>query len=102
MEFSDFPLEIVYLIADSLELDSEISALSRTTRRLYNSLDSYLYQHNVRRYNSCALEWAALHGRASVTHKLLKAGAPPFATVYENMQPIWRLLMGTWMQMLSR
>ncbi|CAI7584768.1 unnamed protein product [Penicillium glandicola] len=76
MEFLDLPLELIYLVTSFLELDSDISALSQTTRQLHVLLDTCLYSNNVKRYNGCALEWAARLGRLSVAQKLLEAGAP--------------------------
>ncbi|KAJ5356142.1 hypothetical protein N7517_010751 [Penicillium concentricum] len=76
MKFLDLPLEIIYLITDFLELDSDISALSRTTRQLHDALDSCLYNNNVKRYEGCGLVSAARLGRLSVAEKLIDAGAP--------------------------
>lgn len=47
MGFPDLPLEIIYLITDFLELDSDISALSQTTRQLHVSLDTCLYKNAI-------------------------------------------------------
>ncbi|KAJ5951378.1 uncharacterized protein N7479_009791 [Penicillium vulpinum] len=88
MGFSALPLEMIYLIAEYLELESDINALSRTTRQLHNLLNKYLYKHNVKHNGGCALEWAARHGRTSVAQKSLEAGALLYATVNESMQPI--------------
>ncbi|CRL25769.1 Ankyrin repeat-containing domain [Penicillium camemberti] len=86
MGFLDLPLEIIYLITGFLELDNDISALSRTTRQLHAVLDPCLYKNNIKRYNSCALLWAAEHGRVSVAQKMLDAGAP---LVQERLQPMF-------------
>lgn len=80
MGFADLPLDIIYIITDFLELDSDISVLSRTARNLHVLLDTCLYKNNVNRYNGCALKWAARLGRVSVARKLLEAGAPLLAT----------------------
>ncbi|OQE44949.1 hypothetical protein PENCOP_c002G08967 [Penicillium coprophilum] len=85
MEFRDLALETIYLITGFLELDSDISALSRTSRQLHLSLDPYLYTNNVKRNHGCALVWAARLGRLSVARKLLEAGVP---LVHEQAQPI--------------
>ncbi|KAJ6184645.1 hypothetical protein N7519_005946 [Penicillium mononematosum] len=52
------------------------------------SLDTFLYKNNVNRYNGCALEWAARHGRGTVARKSLEAGAPLLGTYPEESPPI--------------
>ncbi|KAI9924772.1 hypothetical protein AWENTII_009880 [Aspergillus wentii] len=75
MSLLSLPNELIECIADNLEYDSEISALSQTSRRLVWLSDSYLYRQSALRDTSAALEWAIAHGQENTVKRLLEAGA---------------------------
>lgn len=51
MHFSDLPDDIYFAIAEQLGEESDINVLSRSSRRLHQILNSFLYQYNIRYYN---------------------------------------------------
>ncbi|KAH7114056.1 ankyrin repeat-containing domain protein [Dactylonectria macrodidyma] len=71
----DLPNELLLHLAESLELERDISALARTNGRLHNLLSGYLYENNVKHHGSSALIWAAYHGRIGTAQRLLDKGA---------------------------
>src|ERR1700733_7188217 len=71
----DLPNELLQHISESLELERDINALTRTNRHLYNLLNPYLYRHNIRLFRSSALSWAAKRGQEGTAQKLLGARA---------------------------
>ena len=75
MGLLDLPNELLQDISDSLKLERDINAFTRTNRRLYNLLNQYLYRYNVQFFGSSALPWAAECGQAGTAQKLLGAGA---------------------------
>jgi hypothetical protein len=68
----DFPDELLLSIAKHLHLETHISALSRTNRRLHSVLNEYLYRHNGQWGGSSALFWAAEHGYDATAGMALK------------------------------
>lgn len=77
MSFQKLPSEILLYISDFLEYSWNISALSQTNRYLYATLNRYLYQHNVRHFDSSLFAWAMKNGSEIVVRKMLDAGASP-------------------------
>lgn len=77
MSFQKLPSEILLHISDFLEHSWNISALSQTNRHLYTTLNHYLYQHNVRHFDSSLFAWAMENGSEIVVRKMLDAGASP-------------------------
>ncbi|KAH7110762.1 ankyrin repeat-containing domain protein [Dactylonectria macrodidyma] len=71
----DLPNELLAYIAETLDLERDISALARTNARLHNLLSDYLYENHVKHHGSSALIWAAYHGRIETAQKLLDKGA---------------------------
>lgn len=71
----DLPNELLLHLAESLELERDISALARTNGRLHHLLTGYLYENNVKHHGSSALIWAAYHGRIGTAQRLLDKGA---------------------------
>lgn len=69
------PNELLLSIAECLESQRAIYALTRTNRSLYHLLEAYLYRCNVRYCESSALLWAAEHGQEGTIIKLLREGA---------------------------
>ncbi|EYE90982.1 uncharacterized protein EURHEDRAFT_419238, partial [Aspergillus ruber CBS 135680] len=74
MSFQKLPSEILLYISDFLEYSWNISALSQTNRYLYATLNRYLYQHNVRHFDSSLFAWAMKNGSEIVVRKMLDAG----------------------------
>lgn len=77
MGFANLPGEVLLDITDFLEYSWNISALSQTNRYLYTALNHYLYQHNVRHFDSSLFTWAMENGSEIVARKMLDAGASP-------------------------
>src|SRR5215471_11001091 len=75
MSLLDLPNELLLYIAEYLELESDINALTRTTRRLHGLLNVSLYRHNVEHGESSALSWASRRGRVTTVQMLISEGA---------------------------
>ncbi|OQE44273.1 hypothetical protein PENCOP_c002G04392 [Penicillium coprophilum] len=88
MTFLNVPNEVILLLIPHLEYESDINALSRTTRRLHELLNPILYRHSVKQRNGgYTLEWAAITGSTSTARLILEAGAPPDACGCQPLQP---------------
>ncbi|KAF1997664.1 ankyrin, partial [Amniculicola lignicola CBS 123094] len=94
----DFPDELLLCIADYLETERDVNALSQVNRRLCSLLDTYLYCHNVQCSNSSALVWAAEKGEVSTARKLLEQRANVeimsgriscYPHTYTDVKPLW-------------
>ncbi|PYH95697.1 ankyrin [Aspergillus ellipticus CBS 707.79] len=72
---------LFYLIVEQLEYESELSALARTDRALYEIVNPILYRHNVRYGDSSALVWA-------IEHEASTLGADIEARDDERMTPL--------------
>ncbi|KAL2869470.1 ankyrin repeat domain-containing protein [Aspergillus lucknowensis] len=72
---SNFPSELIFLIAHSLEFDSNLNALSRVNRRFHELLNPLLYS-TYARYED-PLVWAASQGMRETLLKFLAAGGVP-------------------------
>ena len=70
----DLPNEVLLLISTSLGHERNISALSRTNRRLYSCLQRFLIQYNIQHSRSSVLLWAAERGNESLTRTVLEEG----------------------------
>ncbi|ODM14498.1 hypothetical protein SI65_10120 [Aspergillus cristatus] len=77
MRFVNLPSEVLLHITDFLEYSWNVSALSQTNRYLYTALNHYMYQHNVRHFDSSLFAWAMENGSEIVARKMLDAGASP-------------------------
>ena len=73
--FMEFPAELTLHIAEYLDTDRDISALTRTCRLLYQRLHEHLYTHNAQCSGSTALLWAAEHGVEATARAAIDAGA---------------------------
>jgi ankyrin repeat protein len=80
MSLLDLPNELLLSIVGNLTRESDINALVQTNRRLYYTLNLFLYRFSVARGNNSALRWAALHGFYPLVQTLLNLGANPRAT----------------------
>lgn len=68
--------ELLLEIASYFKYDSDINALMQTTGRLYYLLNTYLYRHNFRYFESSAIEWAIRNGVVPVVQRMLDEGVP--------------------------
>ncbi|KAL2866240.1 ankyrin repeat domain-containing protein [Aspergillus lucknowensis] len=75
MSFAALPSEIILLIAESLETQSDLSALTRSSWRLHNLLSDLLAVQNIRHSNSSALVWASEQGNLELASRMVKLGA---------------------------
>lgn len=78
MGLLDLPNELLLSIAQYLEYQWNISALSQVNRRLYLLLDDYVYQFCQEHFSGSlgkGLQWAVEHGSESLTRKMLDADA---------------------------
>jgi ankyrin repeat protein len=67
--------ELLLLIVRYLDLETDISAFSRTNRRLHGLLITYLYRRNVQSGGTSALMRAASHGKLATARRSISAGA---------------------------
>lgn len=70
----NLPAELLHAIADSLDLLPDISSFARVNRRLFDSLNDWLYRYDARYCEMIALEWAAAHGAFHTAKKSIDAG----------------------------
>ncbi|KAK2764042.1 hypothetical protein FQN54_009661 [Arachnomyces sp. PD_36] len=75
MPLLDLPNEILWIIAEHLDSESDINSLTRTNVQLYNRLCDRLYSNNAKHHNSSALPWAVDRGRKETALKSLRNGA---------------------------
>jgi ankyrin repeat protein len=73
--------ELLLSIADNLTCARDINVLALTNRRLYTSLNLFLYRYAVRQSNHSVLHWAAYHGRSNTLLMLLDISADVRAPV---------------------
>lgn len=80
MTLLDLGNELLLAIAENLELERDINTFVRANRRLYNLLNAYVYRHNVQKFGSSGLLWAANCGQEAAAQKFLKEEANVHAT----------------------
>jgi ankyrin repeat protein len=73
--FIHLPDELLLLIASFLEKEKDISSLSRTCRKCYPPLNSFLYHHNSWNLGSSALLWAGQRGMEGTARICIRNGA---------------------------
>ena len=88
MPLLNLPNELLLYVADNLRTERNINAFARTSRRLYNLLNTYLYRHNVKRFEGSALLWALEHGRQKTAQKLIGEGANVQVTYSRGWTPL--------------
>lgn len=71
----NIPTEILYEIAQRLDSERDLSALTRSCRLLYLLLTNLLYSNNVHHHGSAALFWAAKKGRSQTAQRMIDAGS---------------------------
>ncbi|KAJ6445336.1 2-oxoglutarate dehydrogenase [Purpureocillium lavendulum] len=69
------PRELCLIIADSCEDLRDVSALARTSWHWYMTLNTYLYDRDIKHHGSLALAWASRQGRDETARMALQAGA---------------------------
>jgi ankyrin repeat protein len=87
MGIPDLPTELVLLLGASLETERDINALSRTSRRLFNILNSYLYAYDCRNSNS-ALGFAAMEGIEATARMSIQQGGKVEVTDHCGRGPV--------------
>ena len=88
MQLLNLANELLQSIADCLEVQRDINAFTQTNRQLHTLLNPYLYQHNIQRFGSSALLWAAKHGQEATAQILLAQGANIEATTDHGWTPL--------------
>lgn len=71
----NFPNDILLLVADEVETESDLSSLTKTCRHLYGLLSDKLHRDNIRYHNSSALFWGMRHSRFDTMQRMLDVGA---------------------------
>ncbi|KAK4227010.1 putative ankyrin repeat protein [Podospora fimiseda] len=79
------PVELLVLIIDNLEYSIDVSALGRTSRRLYDTANPILYKRAAQRSDSWPLSWAAQTGVVNTLIKALDAGLDPNYKLFDEM-----------------
>ncbi|KAK2757936.1 hypothetical protein FQN54_004342 [Arachnomyces sp. PD_36] len=69
------PTELLLLLATFLEKERDLNSLSRTSRRLYALLNTYLYRRNAQNSKGSALLWAARYGNEATARMSIQEGA---------------------------
>jgi ankyrin repeat protein len=70
MHILDFPVDVLFCVADFLPL-SALNSLQQTNRKLHGLFEPWLYRYDA----PAALAWAAEHGHEEAARKALGAGA---------------------------
>ncbi|KAK3991069.1 putative ankyrin repeat protein [Cladorrhinum sp. PSN332] len=82
---SALPVELLVLIIDNLEYSIDVSALARTSRRLYDTANPILYKRAAQRDDSWPMSWAAQTGVVRTLIKALDAGLDPNYKLFDEM-----------------
>lgn len=75
MSLETLPIKLIESIADNVDSGADLSALSRTSRLLYQILDRCLYRFDVRGGSDKALFLSIGKGCCSVLEKTIQGGA---------------------------
>ncbi|KAL3460940.1 ankyrin repeat-containing domain protein [Aspergillus heterothallicus] len=73
--FINLPNDILLLIAEAIDSERDLAALTQTSRYLHTLLCDLLYKTNIRHSHSSALFWAARTGQLATAQRLLALGA---------------------------
>lgn len=79
MSLLRLPCELLLLVAEFLETEEDINALSQVNRVLHAVINPYLYRFNAWNSESSALVWAAAHGVEDTAWISIREGAFPDA-----------------------
>ncbi|CAG8908526.1 unnamed protein product [Penicillium egyptiacum] len=105
-DFLLLPNEVLLLVANFLERETDINSLAKTNRRFYSPLNPYLYRRNSLQSGSSALLWAAQEGMAATARTCVLEGAnveainshgrtPLFQAAVEGHEEVLKLLLET-------
>ncbi|KAL3458576.1 ankyrin repeat-containing domain protein [Aspergillus heterothallicus] len=75
MNFSSLPGELILLIAESLDAERDLNALSRCSHQLHSQLSDTLLLHNIQYRQSSALIFAASQGDLALATRMIELGA---------------------------
>lgn len=75
MPLQDLADELLLCILGLLDSVRDINTFARLNRRIYNTLNVYLYQYGVREFQSWGLFWAAENGQVATARMFLDEGA---------------------------
>ncbi|KAL4807903.1 ankyrin repeat-containing domain protein [Aspergillus unguis] len=87
MSLLDLPPEVLLSIADQVETEGDLSALSRSHRLLHSLLSNTLHRNSIRYFNSSALFWGARNGGIIPVRRMLALGADVDVT-RDGMTPL--------------
>ncbi|KAF7623159.1 hypothetical protein AFLA_010468 [Aspergillus flavus NRRL3357] len=79
MSLLRLPCELLLVVAEFLETEEDINALSQVNRVLHAVINPYLYRFNAWNSESSALVWAAAHGVEDTAWISIREGAFPDA-----------------------
>ena len=88
MFLSQLPIELFLYIADALHYECDINSLVRTTRRLYDLLNPYLYRYDADHGDTWALHWAMRTGNVVTARKALMEKAGLDVEIHEDWAPV--------------
>lgn len=72
MSLLNLPNELLCQIAEGLQVECDIAAITRISKRIHNVTIAHLYRVNAKLSESSALLWAATHGSLATASKALK------------------------------
>lgn len=75
MTLEDLPNELLLSIADHLNVQRDLNAFARSSRRLYSHVNHFLYQRSAHTGRTSALLWAVERRREATAIRALDAGA---------------------------
>jgi ankyrin repeat protein len=104
MSLLSLSTELLQLILERLDRQSDINALVQTCHHFYDNFNGALYRLNVKLFNRSALLWAARFGHEGTAAKSLKEGAfveihdengltPLLLAINSNCESIFRRLL---------
>jgi ankyrin repeat protein len=88
MPLLDLPNELFNSIAEHLESEGDVSALSQASRCLHKLLTPYLYRHNAQWSGSSALLWAAENGQDTMVKYSVAHGGDVHAVNNQGQTPL--------------
>ncbi|KAL2857373.1 ankyrin repeat-containing domain protein [Aspergillus pseudoustus] len=84
---SSLPAEIILSIAENLDEEKDVNALTRTSRQFHAFFNDRLYQHNVQHNASSGLFWAATNNRKQAIELFLENSATLAHITSKNETP---------------
>ncbi|KAK2612268.1 hypothetical protein QQS21_001694 [Conoideocrella luteorostrata] len=74
MSLLDLANELLLATAKFLDKDRDLDAFAKCNRRLYSTVVSHLYRHNVKHSFATSLDWAARSGRIETLQRAIALG----------------------------